>query len=96
MQNLLDYNINKHMRTLTKRPVIKVSKVTFAKSLSDVFIQDSFLLSAKQMGFLGCCGEEVDGIKYYTSMVDSLTREVKRSAQLLLYICYLLLFSSQC
>ncbi|KAF3572060.1 hypothetical protein F2Q69_00059929 [Brassica cretica] len=51
MQNLLDYNINKHMRTLTKRPVIK-------------------------MGFLGCCGEEVDGIKYYTSMVDSLTREI--------------------
>ncbi|KAH0863075.1 hypothetical protein HID58_080286 [Brassica napus] len=51
MQNLLDYNINKHMRTLTKRPVIK-------------------------MGFLGCCGEEVDGIKYYTSMVESLTREI--------------------
>ncbi|KAJ0251165.1 CSC1-like protein [Hirschfeldia incana] len=51
MQNLLDYNINKHMRTLSQRPVIK-------------------------MGFLGCCGEEVDGIKYYTSMVESLTREI--------------------
>jgi hypothetical protein len=52
MQNLLDYNINKHMRNLSNRPVIK-------------------------MGFLGCCGEEADGIKYYTSVVEGLTREVK-------------------
>nr|VDD50305.1 unnamed protein product [Brassica oleracea] len=56
MQNLLDYNINKHMRTQSKRPIIK-------------------------MGFLGCCGEQVDGIKYYTSMVESLTREISEEKQ---------------
>ncbi|XP_024005247.1 CSC1-like protein At4g15430 isoform X1 [Eutrema salsugineum] len=56
MQNLLDYNNNKHMRTLSKRPVIK-------------------------MGFLGCCGEEADGIKYYTSMVESLTREISEEKE---------------
>ncbi|WZZ26530.1 hypothetical protein YC2023_009931 [Brassica napus] len=61
MQNLLDYNINKHMRTQSKRPIIK-------------------------MGFLGCCGEQVDGIKYYTSMVESLTREVERSSLLCYFI----------
>ncbi|KAG2239164.1 hypothetical protein Bca52824_090024 [Brassica carinata] len=56
MQNLLDYNVNKHMRTQSKRPMIK-------------------------MGFLGCFGEEVDGIKYYTSMVESLTREISEEKQ---------------
>ncbi|CAN8324560.1 unnamed protein product [Cochlearia groenlandica] len=56
MQNLLDYNNNKHMRTLSKRPIIK-------------------------MGFLGCCGEEVDGIKYYASMVESLTQEISEEKE---------------
>ncbi|AEE83602.1 ERD (early-responsive to dehydration stress) family protein [Arabidopsis thaliana] len=56
MQNLLDYNINKHMRNLSNRPVIK-------------------------MGFLGCCGEEADGIKYYTSVVEGLTREISEEKQ---------------
>lgn len=51
MQNLLDYNINKHMRTLSKRPVIKVKvKSHLQKASSDVSLQDSFLLVCKSDG----------------------------------------------
>jgi hypothetical protein len=43
MQNLLDYNINKHMRNLSNRPVIKV-KLIFANHISLTF---SFAVSLK-------------------------------------------------